>query len=482
MGGRFLLRNLASMALALAALASSLAVSPEDDLPGLVRRVEPSVVLVQTFASSGKKLAQGSGFFVDTGGDVVTSHHVVLDASRVQVKIASGRTFDVTGVVAQDRSKDLVRLAVAMPAGTAVPLGVAASLPEPGQTVVVIGSPLGLEQTVTDGIVSAIRTLRPMGTVIQMSAPISPGSSGSPVVNLAGQVVGVAAFLRQDGQNLNFAVPAKALLDLTPGPPRPLSTLSDRRGAAPDPSERAYLTGVAFLTQRSYARALPFFKAAAKVNPSYAEAFFQMGACLEGLGREEDAAEAYQTAVLLKPEAADFHLRLGAALQRTGRLSEACEAYLQASTLFPGDTGALVDLARCYLAMGQAPKALQACQQAVRTAPATANAYETLGQAYLQTGRFDLAQEAFRQAVRQDPDSAESHCGMGRALYETGRNGDAAAAFKEAIRLNPKSTDAHFGLGLSALASGNRGLALEEYKVLKSLDPARAEKLFERIY
>ncbi len=476
MDGRLMLRL---SAFAAAACLASLA---QDGLPGLVRRVEPSVVLVQTFASSGKKLSQGSGFFVDTRGDVVTNLHVVQGASRAQVKIASGTTFDVTGVVAQDRLRDLVRLAVAVPPGTGVPLAIAANLPEPGQQVVVIGSPLGLEQTVTDGIVSAVRVVRPMGTVVQMSAPISPGSSGSPVVNLDGQVVGVASFLRQDGQNLNFAVPAKALLGLVPGPPRPLSTLEEGRRRGPDRAEEAYLNGVALLTQRSYAKALPFFQTAVKEDRSYAEAFFQMGACYEGLAREGEAVDAYQTAVLLKPEAPDFHLRLGAALRRAGRLTEASDAYLQAVNLFPEDSEALVALGRCYLDMGRVPEALQACQQAVRAGPASAVAYEALGDVFLEKGRFDLAQEAFKQAIRQDPDSPEGHSGMGMALYKMGRNGDASSSFREAIRLSPRAADAHFGLGLCALASGNRGLALEEYKILKGIDPALAETLFEKIY
>jgi S1-C subfamily serine protease len=84
-----------------------------------------------------------------------------------------------------------------------------------------LGSPLGLEHTVTEGLVSAIRTVRDRGEFLQISAPIAPGSSGGPVVNMKGQVIGIATF-QVRGQNINFAVPGYRILALRDGPTRPL--------------------------------------------------------------------------------------------------------------------------------------------------------------------------------------------------------------------------------------------------------------------
>jgi len=81
---------------------------------------------------------------------------------------------------------------------------------------VVLGSPLGLENTVTEGIVSALRLTQEKEDIFQISAPISKGSSGSPVVNMRGEVIGVATFQLINGQNLNFAVPGKYVVDLSP--------------------------------------------------------------------------------------------------------------------------------------------------------------------------------------------------------------------------------------------------------------------------
>jgi S1-C subfamily serine protease len=97
------------------------------------------------------------------------------------------------------------------------PLPVSPAPPRVGEKVVVIGTPLGLAQTVSDGIVSAIREVPGFGKIIQMTAPISPGSSGSPVLNMKGEVVGVVTFLLVAGQNLNFAIPGDRIAQMPLG-------------------------------------------------------------------------------------------------------------------------------------------------------------------------------------------------------------------------------------------------------------------------
>jgi S1-C subfamily serine protease len=124
-------------------------------------------------------------------------------------------------MVAADEKADLVKLVVNLPGGAPHYLTVSGARPDAGERVIVLGSPLGLEQTATDGMVSAIRTIRDRGEFLQISAPISPGSSGGPVVNMAGQVIGIVTF-QVRGQGINFAVPGYRVLALRDGPSRPL--------------------------------------------------------------------------------------------------------------------------------------------------------------------------------------------------------------------------------------------------------------------
>lgn len=143
----------------------------------------------------------GSGFVVD-GNLVVTNHHVAGDAASIRIRLKDGRTFDKVKVLVSDPQNDLCVLAVDGDLGVpAVPL--AAAEPVVGDALVVIGSPLGLDHTLTTGLVSAVRDQNSTH-MLQMDAVVAPGSSGGPVFAGNGDVVGVATAMQ--GQGLNFAV------------------------------------------------------------------------------------------------------------------------------------------------------------------------------------------------------------------------------------------------------------------------------------
>lgn len=197
------------------------AARPQESLPELIKRSLPAVVTVIGFNAAGKVIRLGSGVFIDRQGHLITNLHVIKGVTRAEVKLPQGEIFPLTEMVASDEKADLVKLAVNLPGGAPHYLAVNDARPEVGQRVVVLGSPLGLEQTVSEGLVSAIRTVRDRGEFLQISAPISPGSSGGPVVNLTGQVIGIATF-QVRGQQINFAVPGYRILALRDGPPRPL--------------------------------------------------------------------------------------------------------------------------------------------------------------------------------------------------------------------------------------------------------------------
>jgi len=173
-------------------LLASKPIFPQESLPELVRRVKPSVVAIATYDSQGEPVMTGSGFFVRPG-QVVTNLHVIRGAQRTEIKTldGKGRVFPVAGLLAVDEEGDLALLSVDMPLDRPRASELARVLPDEGEQIVVIGNPLKLEGSVTDGIVSAVREVPNVGKIIQITAPISHGNSGSPVFNMKGQVVGV---------------------------------------------------------------------------------------------------------------------------------------------------------------------------------------------------------------------------------------------------------------------------------------------------
>jgi len=187
---------------------------PIENLPTLIKIINPSVVIVFAYDDKGEFLKLGSGFFISQNGDIVTNYHVLQGASSAEVKTSDGKTYPIIDIVAFDEQNDIIRLSVDIPSQYVHPLSLSATVPEVGERIIVYGSPLGLEKTVSDGIVSAIRDIPDFGKVIQITAPISPGSSGSPVLNMQGEVIGIATFQMVEGQNLNFAIPSEKITSL----------------------------------------------------------------------------------------------------------------------------------------------------------------------------------------------------------------------------------------------------------------------------
>jgi serine protease Do len=214
------------------------------ELPRLVKRVQPAVVTVMAYNDLDEMVFQGSGFFITPGGRFLTNYHVLAQAARAEVKTAAGRCYPITGVVAADQDWDLVMAEIdcPRPRHAAPSLKISDAVPEVGEQVAVVGSPLGLEQTLSIGVVAARRRASG-GAYLQISAPVSPGSSGSPVINMAGEVVGVASLQVVKGQNLNFAVPASRALALQQKAaarpaPRSLAFLAPARGLCRWPLDR----------------------------------------------------------------------------------------------------------------------------------------------------------------------------------------------------------------------------------------------------
>lgn len=186
----------------------------QQDVAEIVKHSSDAVVLIVISDSSGQETALGSGFLVSADGEIVTNYHVIKDAHSAIVKLSNGAFFPVKGVLATDTNKDLAVIKVNGKNLPFLSLGDNDKL-SVGDHVVAIGSPLGLEGTVSDGVVSAIREVANKEW-IQTTAPVSHGNSGGPLLNMSSHVVGVITMgvNPELGQNLNFAAPSKEVMSL----------------------------------------------------------------------------------------------------------------------------------------------------------------------------------------------------------------------------------------------------------------------------
>lgn len=323
----------------------------EENLPALVKRVKPTVVAIATYDSSGEALMTGSGFFLRPG-QVVTNLHVVRGAARAEIKTldGKGKVYPVTGALAVDEEGDLALLSVEMPLERARTSELASELPDEGETIFVIGNPLKLEGSVTDGIVSAVREVPNSYRIIQITAPISHGNSGSPVFNLRGQVLGVVTVKVTNGQNINLAIAAARVGELKPGALRPLADLATKPKG--DVAESAYRNGLESLWLGNYDSAVGYFENAVNKNPRRADAWVKVGYCKVKQGKNQEAIKAYLEALQLKPADADIHNKLGDAYYYAGRMREAIDEYTEAIRLRPENAEFFYNLAIAYFESG----------------------------------------------------------------------------------------------------------------------------------
>jgi hypothetical protein len=185
--------------------------------------------------ANGQPLSLGSGFFV-RDGEIASNLHVVEGGARGYAKLVGQQArYDIEGITAVDPERDLVVLKISRAGSPLLPLGSSDAV-QVGESVYAVGNPQGLEGTFSQGIVSSIREV---GTdkLLQITAPISPGSSGGPVLNTKGEVIGVSVATFRGGQNLNFAIPSSYLKTLL-GKVGPAKALAE---AKPSKARRSIL-------------------------------------------------------------------------------------------------------------------------------------------------------------------------------------------------------------------------------------------------
>ncbi len=176
----------------------------------LYRRASPAVVFITQVDAAGKVTSLASGFLVSSNGIIVTNHHVIdpdQGAVHLRVKIPRGDVYTDVRVIYAEERRDFAVITVKAAGLPAIPVADSDKV-EVGDRVIAIGNPKGLELTLTEGIIESVRLDPKNGyRFIQHQAPISPGSSGGPLLNMKGEVIGINAFGFKDAQNLNGAIP-----------------------------------------------------------------------------------------------------------------------------------------------------------------------------------------------------------------------------------------------------------------------------------
>lgn len=473
-----------ALTVALLTALTAAAHAADTGLVRLVKQIQPAVATVVAYDLERNVAGIGTGFFVDAQGHLITNFHVLQGHYAADVRTAAGRSYRVSAVTAENREADLVKLRVNIQPDEVAWIPLEDRVPDIAERVVVVGSPLGLEQTVSEGIVSSVREIPPVGTVFQISAPISPGSSGSPVVDMKGRVVGIASFQLAQGQNLNFAVAA--------GKAGALKRLESERTVSewtfehmerkPKLAEALCRRGFSFSLQGEDHKAIDYFRRATQDDPEDPAAWSGLGSCYAGLDQSAEAVGAYRQAIEADPRDPAAHVHLANYFSRLGRTDEAIAAYTRAIEIDPRFEPARFNLGMLLLREGRYEEGRLQFDALARINPEAAPAFFNAGVASARLGRFEEAVGPLRETVRLQPEFAPGWYTLGEVYRALGRTRERAASYREALRVDPDFAPAHHAIGVMYAAAGNTGAALEEYKILRKLDPDLAQNLFKQIY
>ena len=455
-----------------------------ESLSRLVTRIQPAVVMITTFDMKNNIAGVGSGFFINDMGHLITNYHVLNGAYSAEVKMRNGERFPVMAVLAEDESSDLIKVSVDTRNRVVDFVNIGDHLPTIAERVVVVGSPLGLDQTVSEGIVSAIREMPGIGTFFQISAPISPGSSGSPVVDMNGDVIGVASFQTVIGQNLNFAVSSKAVLDLADNVKKKTVLEWTYARSVDKPKVAAELCRIGFnySIKGEDKMALQYYIEATEKDPSDPMTWYGLGYCYAGLDNQAEAIRAYKRAIQSTPDNEMGYFNLASYYDHIGQIDEAIDSYKMVIRMNANFRKAYFNLGMLYRRAGRIDESRHILSELTRIDPDHGPAHFFIGLNSGILGNYDEAIHAHYQVLRIDPTHVPSYYHLGLLYGKVDEPDKEMDAYIQAIRINPDYAPAHYKLGLKYLNDGNRPAALAEYKILMKLDKQAADKLFDQLY
>lgn len=312
----------------------------------IFERVSPSVMVVESLDAEGKATKLGSGVVI-APGDVITNRHVIVDG--VSFRVEHGGKNWPAKLIKVDPDHDLAELSVDGLNAPALLVRDSSTLAV-GEKVYAIGSPEGLELTISEGLISGLREFD-KGRVIQTSAAISPGSSGGGLFDAQGRLVGITTFYLKGGQSLNFALPAEWTLALDRQPPSAAPAASKS-----DPAFQGlmwFVAGYQAFVAAKYNVAVAAFRQAVRLRPDLEGAWFGLGGAYYALGQYDKALSAEQEATRLGPENEWPWYGLAAAYRGLGQYEKAVSAYKEAIRIDPENEWAWYGLGIAYHGLGK---------------------------------------------------------------------------------------------------------------------------------
>ena len=308
-----------------------------------------------------------------------------------------------------------------------------------GQRVYAIGTQgarEGREPILSEGVISSLRPYRG-SQYIEISALISPASSGGGLFDDQGRLIGILSRQFIEGQHLTFALPVDWISELAKEEPTALAPTKE--------NGLNWLSRALVLEKKADWRGLvKLSRQEVKRNPANSAAWFSLGVAFANLKQYDQAIPAYREAIRNEDEYGDAWHNLGVA----------------------------------YANLKEYDNAIQAYEDALRMQPDNAGIWYDLGNTYYNIKRYAHAVHAYRDALRIQPENPDAWYSLGNTYDALKLYGETIEAYRETVRIQPENVDAWYSLGVAYARLDERDKMREIYQTLRKLDPARAERYF----
>lgn len=381
----------------------------------IYEKVNNAVVVIYAYDYSGEPAAQGSGVVLNDKGYVVTNYHVLSGCERLEI-MHGDEIVPYVDIIGIDVEKDILILKIEEKKFPFVKIGKVKSL-KVGQRVYAIGSPLGFENTISEGIISGLRNYEQLGNYIQITASISHGSSGGAVVNDKGELIGISSLSADEGQNLNFAIPIDEVLSVE------INSYSKNKKFK---DFELLKKGWDAFQKGDYLNCVAYYTRYIEKYPNEYGAYLNRGAAWINLNNYVGAIKDFNKVIDIN--------------QNLDVISGAYNSRGIAKGYLTDYKGALQDF-----------------DKAIELNPSYVGAYINRGDTNFELGNYNVSIHDYSNAIILNPtDYSDAYYKRGRAKNSSKDYTGAIQDYNKAIELNPILVDAYINRGISKYNLGDR--------------------------
>jgi len=365
----------------------------EGRIKQIIRDQGKSVVFIGVYDSQENLVLFGSGFFISSDGLLITNYHVIEKAYSAVIKRIDGKFYDEVYLISYDEDKDIALLKVNEANSPFSILGDSQTASQ-GDKVITIGNPQGFQNTVSDGIISAIRDVEGI-KLFQITCPISQGSSGGPLYNLRGDVIGITTLSSDIGQNLNFAIPINYIGPLQKDQDK-LSLkekyLKDQKQLLENYLKKQKMSSRLDPKDSIFPEAYELYKKA-EATDRYPFLFAGYGTS------NQKAIDFLELTIEIDAYYHAAYFVLGMSYVNTKKFTLAEQYLLKCIEIKPKFQGAYIELADLYKDMNRNGEALQFYNKALNTGSPQANIYSGIGDLFLKIDDLDKAEQFYKKML-----------------------------------------------------------------------------------